>query len=263
MQKLKRISRYLRYRFVAKKKHGIHSPFVFGFVNEVLCDKTDYPVFQMMKEALDMHRQSGTILEFTDFGAHSGSKKYKVNHVRVSAIARKSVISKKYGKLLFRIVRHFKPELMLELGTCFGIGSMYMAMGNPEAKLVTIEGCANTAELATQNFKRYDLDMIELVEGEFSTVLPGALSKLPRLDLAFVDGNHRYEPTMKYFNLLLQKTHEKTVLIFDDIHWSDEMQAAWKDIKAHPKVSLSIDLYRFGIVFFNAGLSKQDFVLRY
>jgi predicted O-methyltransferase YrrM len=263
MQKLKRISRYFSYLAVARKKHGIHSPFVFEFVNEVLCDKTDYPVFQMMKEALDMHKQSGTILEFSDFGAHSGSKKYKVSHVRVSTIAKRSAISKKYGRLLFRIVKHFKPQFMLELGTCFGIGSMYMAMGNPEAKLITIEGCANTAELATQNFQRYDLDMIELVEGEFSTVLPGALSKLPRLDLAFVDGNHRYEPTMKYFNMLLQKAHDQTILIFDDIHWSDDMQAAWKQIIVHPQVSVSIDLYRFGVVFTNPGLSKQDFVLRY
>ena len=53
------------------------------------------------------------------------------------------------------------------------------------------------------------------------------------------------------------------ILIIADIHWSKEMQQAWDTIKNHYQVTLSIDIYQMGIVFFNPEIRKQDYILAY
>ena len=84
------------------------------------------------------------------------------------------------------------------------------------------------------------------------------------LGLVFFDGNHRKDATLRYFNQCLEKANEDSIFIFDDIHWSEEMQDAWKEIKAHPQITLALDVFQFGICFFRKEkLAKEEFLLRY
>jgi predicted O-methyltransferase YrrM len=168
------------------------------------------------------------------------------------------------AQLLFRIVNCYQPQTILELGTSLGISTAYMAMANPQARMITAEGSAAIAAQAKRNFQSLQCNNIKQVTGNFDDTLPGILAANPQPDLAFIDGNHRYEPTVRYFNQLLPHLHTNSILIFDDIHWSKEMEQAWEAVKENQSVMLSIDLFFIGLVFFNDQFKvKQHFTIRF
>ena len=202
------------------------------------------------------------ILTITDFGA--GSSKSASNQRSIASIATSAVKPKKYGQLLYRMTKKYQPPTILELGTSLGITSSYLALGNLQARMITLEGAAEIAEVAKSNFRELKFTNIEVVQGDFHQTLPGVLSSLTPVDFVFVDGNHRKEPTLNYFNQLLPKIRPETILIFDDIHWSREMEEAWKIIKSHPSVKCAIDLFFIGVIFFREEFKeKQDFIIRF
>lgn len=263
MKKIRYIIRYLQFLFRANTKFGIHSPFIYQFVTEVLNDRTSYPEFQEIQKTVSKIRRSRKVMEITDFGAASEKRRFKVRFRLLSQISRSACISEKYGRLLFRMVRTYKPAYVLELGTSLGISTMYLAMAHREAKLITVEGCANTAEIAQKNLDQHKLVNVEVKVGEFSRLLDKVLEPLPRLDFVFIDGDHRKESTLNYFEACLRKSHNNTILVFDDIHWSAGMEEAWRQITAHPQVTTTIDLFRLGIVFLKKELSRECFVIHY
>ena len=256
--------KYLHYYLTASngKGHGIHSPFVFDFIKNVLNDKTSYPAYQSIEKIRKQLLADSTVIEVKDFGA--GSTVIKTNKRVVSAIAASSLKPKKYAQLLYRIVQYYKPETIVELGTSFGITTAYLASANETSKVFTCEGSAAIASIAKQNFEALQLNNVQLTQGDFATTFFPLLSDLNTIDFAFIDGNHRKEPTLEYFNQLLNHKTPATILIFDDIHWSSEMEDAWNTIKQHPAVTLTIDLFFIGIVFFNADINhKQHFTIRF
>jgi predicted O-methyltransferase YrrM len=256
--------KYVRYYLTAAngKGHGVHSPFVFNFIKFVVRDTRYYycygPVEQLRSELL----KDNSVIEVEDFGA--GSTVIKSNNRVVKAIAKSSLKPKKFAQLLFRMVNYYQPLNVVELGTSLGITTAYLASGNSSAPVYTCEGAKNIAAIAQQNFRQLLLSNTILLQGDFAKTLPVLLQSLERVDFAFIDGNHRKEPTLQYFEQLLQKTHNKSILVFDDIHWSAEMEAAWDTIRNHPSVTLSIDLFFIGIVFFdNSFKVKQHFTIRF
>ena len=257
-------AKYLKYYITSAngKGHGIHSPFVFEWVTKVAGDKKNYPVYDGIEKLRDQLRKDERIIEVEDFGA--GSTVIKSSQRKVRDIARSSLKSPKLAQLLFRMVQYYQPLNIVELGTSLGVTSAYLASGNRKATLFTCEGSSEIASIADTGFKQLGLKNIELVEGDFNETLPGLLQKMGRVDFAFVDGNHRYAPTINYFNALLAHSTNNTILIFDDIHWSVEMEAAWKAIQQDPAVTLTIDLFFIGIVCLNNDIKiKQDFIILY
>jgi predicted O-methyltransferase YrrM len=256
--------KYLRYYFTAAngKGHGMHSPFVFNFIIKVLNDKRHVDAYDKVEALRQKLLQDKTELTIEDFGA--GSVVDKTSRRTIANIARHAAKPKKYAQLLFRIVQYYQPATILELGTSLGISTAYMAMGNPQAKLITGEGSSAIAAQARQNFRQLELQHIQVVEGNFDNTLPQLLQQLTTIDLAFIDGNHRLGPTLQYFQQLLPHTNEHSILIFDDIHWSQGMEQAWQQVKDHPAVTLSIDLFFIGLVFFRRDFKvKQHFIVRY
>ena len=241
--------------------HGMHSPFVFDFITKILNDKTVYPQYEKV-EALRMQLSNdSTVLEVEDFGA--GSVIDKKSKRSISSIAKNAAKPKKFGQLLFRMVKHYQPATILELGTSLGITTSYLSLAKPDARLITMEGSKEIADFAKQDFQKLKLKNIELVEGNFDNTLSSVVHGLSTVDFAFIDGNHRKEPTIKYFQQLLAKTNNDSILVFDDIHWSSEMEAAWETIKKNAAVTCSIDLFFIGIVFFRKEFKeKQHFVIR-
>jgi len=183
---------------------------------------------------------------------------------KISDIARQAAKAPKWGQLLFRIARYYRPDTVLELGTSLGFSTAYLAKGAPGAHVETIEGASAVAGIAAKNFRSLELENIHLTTGNFDVVLASVLEKTGSVDLAFVDGNHRREPTLAYFEQLLLHAARPAVLIFDDIHWSAEMEDAWEAIRRDPRVYLTIDLFFIGLVFLREEFKvKQDFVIRY
>jgi predicted O-methyltransferase YrrM len=264
MNKLKHLLRYLKYLKKAKTKFGIHSPFVFDFITNVIEDKTIYQDYNDIEDRRAKLLRNKNIIETVDFGAYAGKGGYHTSLQRIQAIAKKSAISSKQGQLLYRIVKYLQPDYMLELGTSLGISSIYQVAPLQHPFFIGIEGCASTAAIAEENLARFSHNSnYSLVIGNFNVVLPEVLQKLTKLDYAFIDGNHAYKPTMEYFNMLLPLTQENTLLIFHDIYWSQGMERAWNDIKQNPQVTITIDLFHMGLVFFRKGMPKQDFIIRF
>src|SRR3954453_6299209 len=256
--------RYMLYRWHASNSrgHGVHSPFVFGFITQVLNDKRFFYCYETIEIVRSRLKNDTTLLTIEDFGA--GSRIHSHTQRTVADIATSSLKPKKYSQLLFRMVNYFQPATILELGTSLGITTSYLASGNTNAQVITMEGAKAVAAIAKQNFQSLRLKNIQVITGNFDDTLPGTLAQLTIVDLAFIDGNHRLQPTLDYFNQLLPKVHEHSVLIFDDIHWSQEMEDAWNTIKAHQQVTLTIDLFFIGLVFFRKeNRVKQDFVIRF
>lgn len=256
--------KWIRYflRASNSKGHGIHSPFVYKFVAEVLNDTKTYPAFAPIETLRKSLLQDHRMLEIEDFGA--GSSFAKTKSRKLSAIARRASKSQKFGSLLFRIARYYPSTTILELGTCLGVSSSYLASANPQSKLFTLEGSPELARIARENFARLGLENIELKEGSFEDSLSALLNSLKSVDLGFIDGNHRLVPTLHYFDLLKGKISESGIIIFDDIHWSREMEKAWAAIKNDSKTMLTVDLFIMGIVFFGREFKvKQHFELRF
>lgn len=261
LNKLKYFLRYLHYYFTAGTKHAVHSPFMFDLVTTVINGKTKAPVFDTIEKKRETLLQDHSVLNVTDFGtAFGGNKTYKR---KISAIAKYSAKPEKYARLLYRIVNHYKPSTMLELGTSLGISTLYQAAASGQASFITLEGCSETARIAKENFREAGFKNIEVITGDFQNTLPVALDEFNTLDYVFFDGHHSKIPTLNYFEQCLKKSNDKSIFIFDDINWSDDMQAAWIKIKNHPRVIVTVDLFMLGIVFFNPELSRQHFTIRF
>jgi len=257
------VVRFLRHRIRAKSKFDLHSPFVYSIYSAILNDKTVYPEFRSVEKLRSRLLKDQGYLQIVDLGAGAGDIPWCHRIVPIRRIIKRSCVQPAYGQLLFRIARHSRPAVMLELGTSLGISASYLAMGNPHGQVTTIEGCQEIASLAKKNFDHMGLLNINQVTGPFDEVLPEVLRDLGKADLIFIDGNHRRKPSLEYFHQCLQHINDDSVLILDDIHWSGEMEEVWKEIQDHPSVTITIDLFRMGLVFFKEGLSKEDFILHF
>ena len=255
MKQIKQLFRYLHYILNAKNEHGIHSPFVFDLYTNIIKDKNPFYMFGPIESLRAKMYISNDEIAVEDMGTGKSGKR------KISSIAKSSLKAPKYGQLLFRLLNHFECKNVLELGTSLGITTCYLATFSKAANVITLEGCKNISDIAKSNFQKLNLNNIELITGSFDNTLNPALEKLESVDFVFIDGNHKYQPTLDYFNLCLEYIHESSILVFDDIHWSNEMEAAWAVIKKHQRVTCTIDLFEVGIVFFKKELKKSSFSL--
>lgn len=256
--------KYLHYYRTAfnGRGHGMHSPFVFRFIVEVLRNHNGYTPPAAIDALRRQLLRDQKLLQVTDLGA--GSRRGGAPIRSVGQVAASAVKARKYAHLLYRLVCRYQPRHIVELGTSLGITTACLAAANPQAGVITIEGSAAIRQVALENFATLGLKNIRSLEGNFDTLLPAVLADLPALDLAFVDGNHRQEPTLRYFHQLVEKAHNDTILVFDDIHWSADMEAAWAAIQQHPSVRCTVDVFFMGFVFFRSAFrEKQHFTIRF
>lgn len=255
--------KYLRYILFSchRKGHGIHSPFVFDLVSRVMRNKTDRDIVLMIENIRKKNLTDRRIIEVNDLGA--GSLKMKNKMRMVSDISSCSSVPAKYGRLLAAMAAEYGKPDILELGTSLGISTLYMSSACPQSNVYTIEGCTATAGIASENFKNAGKGNVKLIIGSFDDKLPEIYDEKVKPGLVFVDGNHRKEPVIRYFNQIAEKSDSDTVVIIDDIHLTDEMEEAWSMIRQHEKVTLTIDIFRMGLVFFRKGISRCSYVIKY
>jgi predicted O-methyltransferase YrrM len=256
------VKAYLKFLWKSKNEHAIHSPFVFDFYTKVIQNKAKVADFDKIENFRKLQLKNNQSIEVTDFGA--GSKRHKSNTRQISEIAKLAEKKPKFGQLLYRMVQYFSPNTIFDLGTSLGITTLYQSKAlNNNGSIYTFEGCPQIANEAKILFNTSYAHNINQIIGNIDETLPTQLSQIKQLDFAFFDANHRFEPTIRYFEQCMAKASEQSVFIFDDIHWSAEMEQAWNYIKKHEKVMISIDLFYVGIVFFRKNQPKQDFVLRF
>ena len=257
MNILFRFKKYLRYLQKAKTKYYLHSPFVYQFYLNVLEGENDIQLQSIVK-LREKLRSNNALLKVEDFGTGNSLSK------TVADIERKVTVRHKYGVLLYRLVNYFKPQNILEIGTSIGLSSSYIALANVHSRIISLEGSKEIAEVAKQNHAKLQINNVEVVTGNFNETLSTSLQQLSSFDLVFFDGNHTKEATLNYFQQCLVKSTENSIFVFDDIYWSAEMSEVWEVIKLDERVTLTLDVYQFGICFFRKEkLSKENFVLLY
>ena len=255
------VSAFFNYLFTAQNQHGLHSPFVFELYGNVIEKDVQLPEFEAIAKLRKTLRQSRESISITDFGAGSRVNQSSLRQVR--DVAKNSEKPPRLGRLFYRLVQRFESKTIFDLGTSLGITTLYLAKANPQGRVFTFEGCPETAQIAAKNFADLGSTNIEIIIGNLDETLPRQVAISPPIDFAFFDANHRYEPTVRYFETCLAKAHENSVFVFDDIHWSAEMQQAWAHIQQHAAVCVTIDLFWVGLVFFRKKQPKQHFVLRF
>lgn len=257
-----RIKTIVSYIFQSRTIFLIHSPFVFAMMKAVFVKKNPLPKWQEIEL---LHRQlchSDEIVEMVDFGAKGNEDGSVTKRISVASLAKQSAVSQKQGRILSQLVSYFQPKTILELGTSIGFGTAYLACDQKEGKTITIEGSPKIAALAQKNFETLSIGNIQQVVGSFDSVLSDVLKKEESLDLVYIDGNHTYSATLRYFEQCMTIAHNDTIFIFDDIHWSPEMTEAWETIKKDPRVTVTMDFYRMGCAFLRKESSKENFILK-
>ena len=250
------IRAFLSYLMHSTNEHGVHSPFVFEMLTKCFYDKKKYDAYKTIKTYKKTLTKNKTIINITDFGA--GSHVFKTNQRQVKALAKHVGISKKRGELLYRLCKHYNVKKALEFGTSLGLGTCSLALGSQH--VTTVEGCPETAKIAQQYFKKFKLNNIQLIQDNFEKVINQLKTKF---DLIYIDGNHQELATLHYFEQLIPLSHNDTLFIFDDIHWSKGMENAWQTIYNDKRVTVSIDTFQWGIVSLRKEQQKEHFVIRF
>ena len=257
--------KYIAYYLTASnaKGHGTHSPFVFDFITNVLQNKgINDEGFEMVQGQLERLKKSDECLEVHDLGAGSGIEKQSLRSV--ARIAKYAVKPTKYSTLLFRMAKYYSIDSILELGTSLGVTTSYLALAKPSYGVITIEGSPEIAQIANSVFEQNGLNNIRQVVGNFDDQLEAAVLAMKGSKMIFFDGNHQFKSTIEYFNTTLAHAGEYDIFVFDDIHWSLEMENAWNIIRANERVTLAIDLFFIGIIFFRKDFKeKLDFRIRF
>ncbi|MBL7871323.1 MAG: class I SAM-dependent methyltransferase [Cyclobacteriaceae bacterium] len=252
-----KIKSYLNHWLHVVDEHSIHSPYFFDFYEKVILNKNQISGFEELENVRNKLLQSTLDIEVNDLGAQSNHFKSKKR--ALAKVAETSLSPRPLCELLFRMVNYMEATSILELGTSAGITSLYLAK-RAHSKVITFEGNKELIHIARAHFEYFETKNIKLVEGNLDSTLSDYLQNPAKIDFALMDANHRYEPTIRYFNLLTKRIALKGIIVLDDIYHSEEMAQAWKELSKHDLVYGSVDLYRCGILFFDPALNRQHFV---
>lgn len=241
--------------------HSLQAPFIYNLYTKHIQNDFNKSDFEHIENTRKKLLQSNFLVLPTTYGAsstvHASTKK-----VKASIIAKKGLTTPKVSRLLARLIKFNEAKTIVELGTSFGLNTLYLA-SKSNSSVITFEGSNDIADVAITNFEHFDNTNIELISGNIDVTLPKFLDARINIDFVYIDANHRYIPTMEYFNALIKRMHDDSIMVLDDIYWSKEMTQAWEEIKRHPQVTHSIDLFSIGIVFFKPELVKTNYRLMF
>ncbi|MBO4369804.1 MAG: class I SAM-dependent methyltransferase [Paludibacteraceae bacterium] len=252
------IKRYLQFllKSHSTRGFGIHSPFVFDFVTNTLGETHPYYIYSKIERLRRNLLFDESEVYVNDYGTgKSGNRK-------IAAIAGKSLKPANQAQALHRIAVRLNPRNIIELGTSLGTTTAYLAASDSRRTVYTIEGSDSLLNVARTCWRNLQLDNIESYCGSIESQIDNVLQKAGTIGMAFVDANHTNEATTLYWEKLSAHTDDKSFIVFDDIHWSPDMENAWQKICINPKVTLSLDLYYMGIVFFNRDLPHESYQIR-
>ena len=233
--------------------HGIHSPYIFNFVQSTLHCEHAYYCFNKIENIRKQNASNKSEVHITDFG--TGNNRIST----VAKITNTALQSKKNAQLLFKIANYIKAENILELGTSLGITTAYLVSHSSKCNCISFEGAEEIVQIAKKNHNILGIRNIKIINGDINKTLAKSIAAYTTFDLIYIDANHNYASLMQYYEEILNKTHENSVVVIDDIYWSDGMRKAWEEIKNHPATTCTIDIYHMGIVFYKPFLHKENF----
>ena len=253
------IKSYLNHWLLEENEHSLHAPFIYDFYKKVVKARSTKSAYLPIEKVRSGFLQSDKALSVVDYGSGSANGS---NRKQVKRIASFGISRKKYGELLDKIADYIEAEEIVELGTSLGITTLYLSC-EPHRRVITMEGDPSLCAISQAVFDGHKRENIKLIEGNIDHTLAEILTQYSSVDLVFFDANHTYQATIDYFETMIRHKHDGTCFVFDDIHRDTDMERAWKEITKHFEVTLSIDLFQVGIIFFNPEIRKQHYILNY
>lgn len=247
-----RLFAYSKHRIkslISSKGYGIHSPFAFYLVTEIINDNSSayycYETIEKQRYKCRYNHHKITL---------KNGKTYPISY-----LCKRSSTPANDAQLLFKLGLLNRSKNILELGTFMGLGTAYLASISKQSQVISIDHDSSCSALARKNLASLKLLNVQLINDTIDNAINDALVNLKTVDLIFFDGNHQNEATLRYFKKALQFANDKSIFVFHDIHWSKGMNQAWHHIIKHPSISISIERYNMGIVFFDPQYQKQHF----
>lgn len=251
----------LKFYWNAKTINSIHSPFLFKLTCQLLDLKKTPPSGEKIEKLRQRLLNSKKSIRVEDYGAGSHTGKAS-EMMGVAQIAKVSSSNALKCKLLSNLVRYIQPSCILELGTNLGIATAYLHSAYPSADCVTVEGSESIYRLAKRNLESLGYANIETYNSLFDIFLNDHSSIIHKSDLVYLDGDHRYQSTLDYFDKIWKnwsKSKSVQVIVLDDIYWSKGMTKAWTTIKENYKCQ-TLDFYKLGIVIRNENLVISEHI---
>ena len=220
---------------------------------------TDISIFEACEKYRNKLLQDDTIVSFEIFGSNKT--------MLVKDICKKAASKPIWAQFLYLITKRLISPYFLEIGTNLGVSGTYILealKSKKNSQLYTMEGLPQLCEIAQNQFSKISSNSkYKIYEGLYKNTFPKLLMDNKNFNIVFIDGNHKKEPTIKYFTDLQSQLSSPAIIIFDDINWSLDMQKVWKIVKSHKNVSYSIDMFKFGILIFDKNTinKKGDYKL--
>jgi len=253
---------FMRNRLKGKRWNSFHSPFLFSLFSYIGDDRVKIEKFEAIERQRKKWLETNDNIVRRDFGSGS-SYSGKQKTAKISSIANQALSFPYQCRCMARLVHQEKPAAIIEFGTSLGISAAYLQSGNSSAKITTIEGDPELGRLANNTFAKLGMQDIQLIVSTFENYLDIHRDDNSTIDMLFLDGNHRSEALLFYYNQLKKRFSPNTIVIIDDIYWSKDMQEGWRKLIAMPEATQSVDCFQFGFLFFrNEFFEKEHHVLK-
>ena len=258
-----RAIKYITYIFIArhKKGHGIHSPFLYDLIINTFNNSFQYETYSRIEKLRKIIRTDRQNYIYTNY--RPSQNVYTRHPRKVSDVVKKTAISPKHARLIFRLINKFNPNVSLELGTGVGVTTAYIASAKKHNIVYTVDKNNELTDYARHNLQYLDIENVRIINDTFEEAIKKIIRLNKKIDFLLIDGNHTKTATITYLSQMYSLFHNDTIIIIHDIHWSPEMESAWKTIINNPDIKLAIDLFFMGIIFFKSELNKQNFVIKF
>ena len=235
----------------SKGGYGVHSPFAFNFITEILnpSENNYYYCFHYIEKVryyLSIENRNIELENGNLISIKKASEKF-------------GTTSTKNSQRLFRIALRQKSNRIIELESGLGIASAYFAATSQKSQVTTINKNISLQKLAKENHEKLGLRNINYISGDIKRCLVNELTHINKVDLIYFENIKQGSTTLEYFNIALPFVTDKSIFIFQNIHLSKEMNTAWKSIYKHQQITASFELLNMGIVFFDKTLNKEHY----
>ena len=242
--------KWIAYLFKARHRngHGIHSPFLFRLITEVIENKGNFSAWPMLAAAEENVRNTLRMVDTVTF-----QKLYETGKGSDCNVIKKlHLLPGKFDRLIFRLVNEFQPRSLSFYGSTFGVTLMAMALADRRIRLVAQVENDHYRSFCRRLTEVYDVENIDLT----------GVGNVAASDFVVVQNPLDPDGCIRVLAQIVAQPYDG-VIVLCGIHASAEMEAVWKKYQKEQQVRISLDLFEIGIFICKKGLQKEDFVLRF
>ncbi len=219
-----KIATRLLYKVRHHKGHGVHSPFVFDLINNVIEEKRSYYSYQEIQSFLDQ------------------------NHPKKLSLKKEDLLS-------FRLVNYFGAHKILEIGAGNGVNTLCLAAPSSKIECLSIEA---------DDTKRNNLgEIYKLFENRITLAKSFSDIPDQKFDCIYLDLNNYNDLSEEQLMALVTNCHEKSFIVIKGIRRNKKQNQLWKCLKSNERRTAELDLFNTGILFFDKQLYRWKYQISF